>query len=66
MNAQTSVMVKEPNKAESQPESLSWTWRPEIVDDQVVLGKGHVAAHRLVDQKDAANGASDYLWYMTR
>ncbi|KAI6682076.1 hypothetical protein NL676_035957 [Syzygium grande] len=65
VNAQTSVMVKEPNKAESQPESLSWTWRPEIVDDQVVLGKGHVAAHRLVDQKDAANGASDYLWYMT-
>ncbi|KAI3410865.1 Beta-galactosidase [Psidium guajava] len=65
VNAQTSVMVKEPNKAEKEPESLSWTWRPEIADEQLVRGKGHVAAHRLVDQKDAANGASDYLWYMT-
>ncbi|KAL3744635.1 hypothetical protein ACJRO7_013837 [Eucalyptus globulus] len=65
VNVQSSVMVMEPNEAESEPESLSWTWRPEIADDQVTLGKGRVAAHRLVDQKDAANGASDYLWYMT-
>ncbi|GMY36491.1 beta-galactosidase 15-like [Fagus crenata] len=65
VNTQTSVMVKKSNKAENEPISLSWVWRPEILDDTVLHGAGQVSAHELLDQKVAANDASDYLWYMT-
>lgn len=59
------MKVKRSNEAEDEPVSLSWTWRPEAIDDTVVHGKGHVSANRLLDQK-VINDASDYLWYMTR
>ncbi|CDP03052.1 unnamed protein product [Coffea canephora] len=65
VNTQTWVKVKRSNEAENEPVSLSWTWRPEAIDDAVVHGKGHVSANRLLDQK-VINDASDYLWYMTR
>lgn len=58
-------MVKKPNDAENEPISLSWTWRPEVVEDTVVLGKGQKSSSQLIDQK-AINDISDYLWYMTR
>ncbi|KAL0558579.1 hypothetical protein IC582_003156 [Cucumis melo] len=65
VNTQTSVMVKKENKAEDEPEVLEWMWRPENIDSTARLGKGHASANKLIDQKDAANDASDYLWYMT-
>ncbi|XP_011660030.1 beta-galactosidase 15 isoform X2 [Cucumis sativus] len=65
VNTQTSVMVKKENKAENEPEVLEWMWRPENIDNTARLGKGQVTANKLIDQKDAANDASDYLWYMT-
>ena len=64
--AQTSVLVKKSNRAEGEPSSLKWTWRPELIESTAVLGKGDVSANRIFDQKDMANDASDYLWYMTR
>ncbi|XP_052182584.1 beta-galactosidase-like [Diospyros lotus] len=64
VNAQTSVMVKKKNAAESEPESLNWKWRPENTDETVVLGKGHLSLNQLMDQK-MINDVSDYLWYMT-
>ncbi|RVW43989.1 Beta-galactosidase 15 [Vitis vinifera] len=63
VNAQTSVMVKNKNEAEDQPASLKWSWRPEMIDDTAVLGKGQVSANRIIDQK-TTNDRSDYLWYM--
>ncbi|XP_016485853.1 beta-galactosidase 15-like [Nicotiana tabacum] len=60
VNTQTSVMVKKSNE----PASLQWSWRPEKVDEAVVLGRGRSSAHELVDQK-VANDVSDYMWYMT-
>ncbi|XP_022731075.1 beta-galactosidase-like [Durio zibethinus] len=63
--AQTSVYVNKPNKAEDQPISLKWVWRPELIEPTVVQGKGDVSANKIVDQKEMANDASDYLWYMT-
>lgn len=66
VNTQTSVMVKKENKAEDEPTVLQWMWRPENLDATARLGKGHVSANMLIDQKEAANDASDYLWYMTR
>ncbi|KAK9948128.1 hypothetical protein M0R45_003716 [Rubus argutus] len=56
---------KSVNKAEDEPESLHWTWRPESIDDTKILGKGEVVANHLLEQKEAANDDSDYLWYMT-
>ncbi|KAJ7969973.1 Beta-galactosidase [Quillaja saponaria] len=61
VTTQTSVMVKKPNKAEDEPISLNWVWRPEIIDDMALLGKGHAVANTILDQKDAANDDSDYL-----
>lgn len=66
VNTQTTVKVKRPNKAEAEPESLHWAWRPENIDDTKILRKGEVVANHLMEQKEAANDASDYLWYMTR
>lgn len=65
VNTQTSLMQKIPNKAEEEPVSLNWAWRPENLDEAVLLGKGHLSANQLIDQK-AMNDASDYVWYMTR
>ncbi|XP_038688653.1 beta-galactosidase 7-like [Tripterygium wilfordii] len=65
VSTQTSIMVKKPNKAEEEPSSLKWSWRPEDTVKTVVLGQGHVVANQIIDQKAAANDASDYLWYMT-
>ncbi|XP_052180489.1 beta-galactosidase 15-like [Diospyros lotus] len=64
VNAQTSVRVKKTSPAESEPERLSWKWRPENTDDTILLGKGHLSLNQLVDQK-SINDVSDYLWYMT-
>ncbi|KAG6588101.1 Beta-galactosidase 7, partial [Cucurbita argyrosperma subsp. sororia] len=65
VNTQTSVMVKKENKAEEDPAALHWVWWPENLDATARLGKGQVSANMLLDQKAAANDASDYLWYMT-
>ncbi|RDX58412.1 hypothetical protein CR513_62274, partial [Mucuna pruriens] len=65
VNVQTSIMIKETSKAEDEPIALKWTWRPENVDD-ALHGKSNVSAHRLIDQKDEADDATDYLWYMTK
>lgn len=62
---QTSVMVKENSKAEEEATALKWVWRSENIDN-ALHGKSNVSANRLLDQKDAANDASDYLWYMTK
>ncbi|KAE8687455.1 hypothetical protein F3Y22_tig00111016pilonHSYRG00074 [Hibiscus syriacus] len=59
------MMIKKSNKAEDEPDSLKWTWRPELIKSASVQGKGDVSVNRIVDQKDMANDASDYLWYMT-
>ncbi|KAK8611769.1 hypothetical protein V6N13_131811 [Hibiscus sabdariffa] len=63
--AQTSMMIKKSNKAEDEPDSLKWAWRPELIESASVHGKGDVSVNKIVDQKDMANDASDYLWYMT-
>ena len=65
MNVQTSVMTHRPNKAEEQPKSLNWVWRPENIDD-ALHGKSHSSAKAILDQKDVTNDVSDYLWYMTK
>ncbi|KAB2623704.1 beta-galactosidase 15-like, partial [Pyrus ussuriensis x Pyrus communis] len=65
VNTQTTVKVKVVNKAEDEPESLAWSWRPETIDDTRVLAKGEITANQLLDQKVAGDDASDYLWYMT-
>lgn len=69
VNVQTSVMVKVKSKAEDEPKSLKWVWRPEYIHD-ALHGKvnihGNTTVNALLDQKDAANDASDYLWYITR
>ncbi|TKY54396.1 Beta-galactosidase protein [Spatholobus suberectus] len=64
VNVQTSIMVKENSKAEDEPIALKWTWRPENIDE-ALHGKSNVSANRLIDQKDKADDASDYLWYIT-
>ncbi|KAJ8543368.1 hypothetical protein K7X08_005891 [Anisodus acutangulus] len=64
VNTQTSVMVKKSNDAESEPSSLQWSWRPERIDEAIVLGRGQSSAHELLDQK-VVNDTSDYMWYMT-
>lgn len=58
-------MVKKSNEAESEPASLQWSWRPERIDDTIILGRGQSSANELLDQK-AVNDTSDYLWYMTK
>ncbi|GMI76135.1 beta-galactosidase 15 [Hibiscus trionum] len=63
--AQTWMMVKKSNKAEDEPSCLKWAWRPELIESASVQGKGDVSVNKIVDQKDMANDASDYLWYMT-
>ncbi|GAB4846757.1 Beta-galactosidase 7 [Ancistrocladus abbreviatus] len=65
VNTQTSVMVQTPSKAEDEPASLTWSWKPEKLDQTIRLGKGHFSVNMLLDQKTAANDASDYLWYIT-
>ncbi|KAM1836147.1 hypothetical protein ACFX14_018109 [Malus domestica] len=65
VNTQTTVKVKVGKKAEDEPESLAWSWRPETIDDTRVLAKGEITANQLLDQKVAGDDASDYLWYMT-
>ncbi|XP_002516256.2 beta-galactosidase 15 [Ricinus communis] len=65
VKTQTAIMVKQKNEAEDQPSSLKWSWIPENTHTTSLLGKGHAHARQLIDQKAAANDASDYLWYMT-
>lgn len=57
-------MVKKLNDAENEPISLQWSWRPEMIDDAIILGRGQSSVHELLDQK-VVNDTSDYLWYMT-
>jgi hypothetical protein len=59
-------MVKKANVAEDEPISLKWSWRPEMDDKTILLGKGDVTINQILDQKEAANDLSDYLFYMTR
>ncbi|OMO67150.1 hypothetical protein CCACVL1_20761 [Corchorus capsularis] len=59
-------MVNKDNKAEDEPSSLKWVWRPENIDSTVVQGKGDFSVNGIVDQKAMANDQSDYLWLMTR
>ncbi|XLT11934.1 hypothetical protein HN51_057624 [Arachis hypogaea] len=67
VNVQTSVMVKVSNKAEDEPMSLNWTWRAENVKHALLTKvNASESAHKLIDQKNAADDASDYLWYITR
>jgi hypothetical protein len=35
-------------------------------DKTILLGKGDVTINQILDQKEAANDLSDYLFYMTR
>ncbi|XP_011000544.1 PREDICTED: beta-galactosidase 15-like [Populus euphratica] len=65
VSAQTSVMVKKKNVAEDEPAALSWSWRPETNDKSILFGKGEVSVNQILDQKDAGNDQSDYLFYMT-
>ncbi|KAJ4955330.1 hypothetical protein NE237_012113 [Protea cynaroides] len=65
INVQTSIMVKIPNAAEDEPSSLNWEWRPEDVRGTTLHGKGPFAVNQLLEQKNASNDLSDYLWYMT-
>ncbi|KAL9370086.1 hypothetical protein Peur_041285 [Populus x canadensis] len=65
VSTQTSVMVKKANVAEDEPISLKWSWRPEMDDKTILLGKGDVTINQILDQKEAANDLSDYLFYMT-
>ncbi|KAF9688767.1 hypothetical protein SADUNF_Sadunf01G0022400 [Salix dunnii] len=58
---QTSVMVKKANVAEEEPGSLKWSWRPEMNDKTILLGKGDVTTDQILDQKEAANDLSDYF-----
>ncbi|XP_021902002.1 beta-galactosidase-like [Carica papaya] len=51
-------------KKNQDPTKLSWAWVPEAMDE-TLDGKGDTKANELLDQKDAASDASDYLWYMT-
>lgn len=52
VNTQTSVMVKKSNEAEEEPVSMKWSWRPEIITDStLLLGKGHFAVNKSIDQK---------------
>lgn len=59
-------MVKKTNVAEDEPAALSWSWRPETNDKSILFGRGDVTVNQILDQKDAANDLSDYLFYMTR
>ncbi|KAJ6713278.1 BETA-GALACTOSIDASE 7 [Salix purpurea] len=65
VSTQTSVMVKKANVAEEEPNSLKWSWRPEMNEKTILLGKGDVTTDQILDQKEAANDLSDYLFYMT-
>ncbi|KAG6791092.1 hypothetical protein POTOM_000203 [Populus tomentosa] len=58
-------MVKKANVAEDEPISRKWSWRPEMDDKAILLGKGDVTVNQILDQKEAANDLSDYLFYMT-
>ncbi|GAB4846773.1 Beta-galactosidase 7 [Ancistrocladus abbreviatus] len=58
-------MVQTPSKAEDEPASLMWSWKPEKLDQTIRLGKGHFSVNMLLDQKTAANDVGDYLWYIT-
>ncbi|KAJ6341052.1 hypothetical protein OIU78_009264 [Salix suchowensis] len=65
VSTQTSVMVKKANVAEEEPSSLKWSWRPEMNEKTILLGKGDVTTDQILDQKEAANDLSDYLFYIT-
>ncbi|KAJ6392875.1 hypothetical protein OIU77_022372 [Salix suchowensis] len=65
VSTQTSVMVKKANAAEEEPNSLKWSWRPEMNEKTILLGKGDVTTDQILDQKEAANDLSDYLFYIT-
>lgn len=58
-------MVKKPNRAENDPEDLTWLWLPEDIED-TLNGRGTFTVPELLEQKNVTGGASDYLWYMTK
>ncbi|XP_057983261.1 beta-galactosidase 7-like [Malania oleifera] len=66
VNTQHSLMVKREDEAEDEPDNLKWSWKPEPFERISRKNlKGAMIASQLLDQKVAANDASDYLWYMT-
>ncbi|KAF3969730.1 hypothetical protein ACB098_11G062300 [Castanea mollissima] len=64
VNAQTSIMVKKQVGSSRQHKRLSWVWAPEAIKD-TLGGKGTLKADLLLEQKQATDDSSDYLWYMT-
>ncbi|KAK1280991.1 Beta-galactosidase 15 [Acorus gramineus] len=66
INVQTSLMVRLPNKAESEPSDLSWSWTPEMIGDVLQGNGGHFKTNQLKEQLSVTIDASDYLWYMTK
>lgn len=65
VSTQTSVMVKKTNTAENEPETLSWSWRPENLGDPLQGPGATFSTNKLLDQIHVTVDASDYLWYMT-
>ncbi|RWR75735.1 beta-galactosidase 15-like protein [Cinnamomum micranthum f. kanehirae] len=65
ITTQTEIMVKKPNRAENDPEDLTWLWLPEDIED-TLDGRGTFTVPELLEQKNVTGGASDYLWYMTK
>lgn len=62
-------MENKPNKAESEPEQLEWSWRPENVEDILrgeSTGKNVFTTTKLLEQKNVTGDVTDYLWYTTR
>ncbi|XP_031374014.1 beta-galactosidase-like [Punica granatum] len=64
VNAQTSITGYNPTSINNASSVLSWSWTPEPKTAQ--RGKAfEFNAPKLLDQKEAAVDASDYLWYST-
>uniref|UniRef100_A0A0E0C368 Beta-galactosidase n=1 Tax=Oryza meridionalis TaxID=40149 RepID=A0A0E0C368_9ORYZ len=65
IKTQTSVMVKKPNTAEQEQESLKWSWMPENLSPFMTDEKGNFRKNELLEQIVTSTDQSDYLWYRT-
>ncbi|KAJ8754201.1 hypothetical protein K2173_002101 [Erythroxylum novogranatense] len=67
VNAQTSVMVKNPNimDDEQEPYSLKWSWKRENILQAMPHHSYALQSNQLLEQKAVTNGTSDYLWLVT-
>lgn len=59
-------MVKKPNTAEQEQESLKWSWMPENLSPFMTDEKGNFRKNELLEQIVTSTDQSDYLWYRTR